>query len=143
MASPMTDTEYRDFMLAGTRTAKLATVRADGRPHNVPVWFTMDGDDILFMTGESSVKAKNIQRERRVTLSVDDETPPYSFVMFEGEATVENVSMDELLKWSTQIGGRYMGADRAEEFGKRNAVPGELLIRVKPVKVVAMKDLAA
>ena len=48
-----------------------------------------------------------------------------------------------MLRWATAIGGRYMGADRAEEFGARNGVPGEFLVRARITKVVAERDIAA
>lgn len=133
--------ESKAFLTKGTRTGKLATVRPDGRPHVVPIWFVLDGDTIVFNTGEKSVKGLNMQRDKRVCLCVDDETPPYAYVMIEG--TVEmSANLDEMLRWSTIIGGRYMGQDRAEEFGKRNAVPGELLVRLTPTKVIFLKDIA-
>lgn len=142
MARDMTPEEYRAFMLDGTRTGKLATVRQDGRPHVAPIWFTMDGDDLLFTTHEKSVKGQNIQRDGRVALTVDDPNPPYSFIIVEGEIEIMNVSPDELVHWATVIGGRYMGADRAVEFGKRNGVPGELLIRLHPTKIIAKLDVS-
>lgn len=137
----MTHDEYRGFMLSGTRTAKLATVRRDGSPHVAPVWFVLDGDDIIFTTGKDTVKGKNILRDGRVGICVDDEEPPFRFAMAEGEAeaTLEDPGM---LHWATRIGGRYMGGDAAEEFGKRNAVPEELLVRVKVEKVVTAMDMA-
>jgi PPOX class probable F420-dependent enzyme len=137
----MTHEEYREFMQEGTRTAKLATVRADGRPHVAPVWFVMDGEEIVFNTGANTVKGRNLLRDGRVALSVDDEEPPFSFVLVEGAARAED-GAEDLLYWATRIGGRYMGEERAEEFGRRNGVPGELLVRVRPVKVVAFKDVA-
>lgn len=145
MAEPMDKAEYEAFMMHGTRTGKLATVRADGRPHVVPVWFVLDDDgSAIFMTAETTVKAKNMRRDNRVVVSVDDENPPYSFVMFEGEAEfLTDISPDEKLRWATRIGGRYMGEDRAEEFGQRNATPEEVVVRVKPTKVVAYRDLTA
>ena len=127
--------ELREFLLSGTRTAKIATVREDGRPHVVPVWIQLDGDEILFTTWHSTVKAENMRRDPRVCLSVDDQVPPYSFVQIEGTARLSDAP-DELLKWATRIGGRYMGADKAERYGKRNSVPGELLVRVSPTKVI-------
>jgi hypothetical protein len=51
--------------------------------------------------------------------------------------------MKELAYWAREIGGRYMGQDQAEAFGKRNAVEGELVVRVRPVKVIATRDMAA
>jgi len=141
MAHKMTDDEWRAFVSAGTRTGKLSTVRADGRPHLAPVWFVLDGDDLVFNTGKDTVKGRNLARDPRVSLCVDDERPPYAFVVCEGTATISE-DPDELLKWAIRIGGRYMGADRGEEFGRRNAVPGELLVRVHVDKVVALAELA-
>jgi hypothetical protein len=48
----------------------------------------------------------------------------------------------DLVRWATRIGGRYMGADRAEEFGRRNGVPPELVVRVIPTRVVAKVEVA-
>ena len=131
MPREMTPDEIRAFLLEGTRTATVATVRADGRPHVAPVWFVLDGDDIIFNTGADSVKGKTLRRDPRVSVAVDDATPPYSFVAVEGIAEVSD-DLDEMLPWSTAIGGRYMGAELAEQFGRRNAVEGELLVRVRP-----------
>jgi hypothetical protein len=72
---------------------------------------------------------------------VDDERPPYSFVVLHGRAQLSE-DPAELRRWATRIGARYMGEDRAEEFGARNGVPGELLVRVRIDKVVAVRDLA-
>jgi PPOX class probable F420-dependent enzyme len=137
----MTEDEYRAFITHGTRTAKIATMRADGRPHVTPIWFVLDGETIIFTTGDTSLKAAAIRRDPRVCLCIDDDTPPFSFVMIEGTATIHPDDPD-LVRWATAIGGRYMGADQAEAFGKRNGVPGESLVRVTPTKIVAEKDIA-
>jgi PPOX class probable F420-dependent enzyme len=160
----MTPDETRAFLLAGTRTGKLATTLADGRPHVTPIWFVLDipslspsqgsgfaatvgkaavaaGDDVVWTTGETSVKAKAIRSDPRVCMCVDDQAPPYSYVMIEGMATLSD-DLDALRHWATVIGGRYMGAERAEEFGNRNAVRGELLVRVTPTRVLARADIA-
>ena len=141
MSSMMLPDEVKRFLAYGTRTAKLATVRADGRPHVVPVWFVLDGDDIVFTTGTTTVKAAAMRRHPRVALCVDDETPPYAYVTVEGTATVDPDAAD-VLAWATRIAARYMGADQAEEYGRRNAVPGEALVRVTPTKIIAEKDVA-
>src|SRR5690349_20825593 len=112
MAEQMTPDERRAFLGEGTRTGKLATVRADGRPHVVPIWFVLDGDDIIFMTGANTVKGRNIRRDGRIALSVDDQQPPYSFVTVEGTATYAD-NPPEALEWSTRIARRYMGPDLA------------------------------
>ncbi|GHF58103.1 PPOX class F420-dependent oxidoreductase [Streptomyces thermodiastaticus] len=141
MAQKMTDEEWREFVSYGTRTGKLATVRADGSPHVAPIWFLLDGDDLVFNTGKETVKGHNLARDGRIALCVDDERPPYSFVVLHGRAQLSE-DPAELTRWATRIGARYMGEDRAEEFGARNGVPGELLVRVRIDKVVAVRDLA-
>src|SRR5207248_4546286 len=127
--------EQRAFLLHGTRTGKLATVRKDGRPHVAPIWFTLHGDTIVFTMGEQTVKAANIRRDARVCLCVDDETAPYAYLMVEGTASLSS-DLEALLHWATRIGGRYMGEELAEKYGKRNGVPGELLVRITPTRVI-------
>ena len=137
----MTEREWRAFVQEGTRTGKLATVRKDGRPHVMPVWFLLDGDDVLFNTGADTVKGRNLRREGRASLCVDDDRPPFAFVTISGPVElVEDVA--EVRRWATAIGARYMGAGRAEEFGARNGVPGELLVRLRAERVVAEAGVA-
>ncbi len=128
-------------MLSQARTGKLATVRDDGRPHVVPVWFDLDGDSIIFTTWHSTVKARNIRRDPRVALCVDDETPPFSYLMVEGTATLSD-DPDDLLRWATRIGGRYMGRHVAEAYGRRNSVEGELLGRITLTRVILQRNIA-
>jgi PPOX class probable F420-dependent enzyme len=137
----MTREEWRAFLQYGTRTGKLATVRKDGRPHVVPVWFVLDGQDIVFTTGARTVKGRALRRDPRACLCVDDENPPYAFVMVDGHATLSD-DLEEMLPYATAIGGRYIGTDRAEEFGRRNAVPGEMLVRLTPTRVLAEDRVA-
>ena len=141
MAQQMTNEQYRSFMLDRARTAVLTTVSTDGRPHTAPIWFDLEGDALVFTTGESTVKGRNMRRDPRVSLCIDEEEPPFHFVVIEGNSELTAGDSD-LLYWATRIGGRYMGADRADEYGRRNAVEGELLVRVTPQKVVAYKNIS-
>lgn len=138
----MTDDEAWAFLgSTPPHTGKLATVRADGRPHVAPIWFALDGREIVFNTGAGTVKGKALSRDPRVALCVDDERPPFSFVIVEG--TVELVDdPGELRRWATIIGGRYMGTDRAEAYGERNGGAGELLVRLRPTRITAAADLS-
>jgi PPOX class probable F420-dependent enzyme len=138
---PMTPAEARVFLLERPRTAKLATVRADGRPHVAPVWFDLDDQGrLVFTTAQDSVKGKSLRRDLRVCLCVDDDTPPFAYVMIEGAASLSD-DLDDLLHWATRIGGRYMGWRQAEAYGKRNGVAGELLVRVEPTHIVAKSNI--
>lgn len=137
----MTPEECRSFLAQDVRTASVATVRPDGRPHVASVWFELDDDALVFTSGAQTVKATNLRHDPRVCIVVDDETPPFAYVQVEGTASFsENPA--ELLYWATRIGGKYMGADQAEAYGKRNGVPGELLVRVRITRLVGEKDIA-
>jgi PPOX class probable F420-dependent enzyme len=134
MATVLTPAEALDWVVAQPRTAKLATVTADGAPHVAPVWVARDGDDLVFNTGADTVKGRALARDDRVSLCFDDERPPFAFVIISGTATISE-DLDEVRRWAGVIGGRYMGAERADEFGERNGVPGELLVRVTPTRI--------
>jgi PPOX class probable F420-dependent enzyme len=139
----MTEQEVRGFLTSEPpHTAMVATVRADGSPHLAPVWYALAEDGALcFTTGSDTVKGRALARDRRIAVCVDDERPPFSFVLLEGAAEVID-DLARVRQWAAVIGGRYMGADRAEEYGARNGVPGELLVRLRPGRVTSARDLA-
>jgi PPOX class probable F420-dependent enzyme len=141
MAREMNADEQREFLSRGTRTAKLATTMRDGSPHVMPVWFVLEGDELVFNTHTHTVKGRNLTRDPRASILVDDEHPPFAFVHMRGRVTLSE-DPDELLRTATEIAGRYMGADRAAEFGARNAVPGELIVRFTPERVIALTDVS-
>ncbi|QUR68250.1 PPOX class F420-dependent oxidoreductase [Mycobacterium spongiae] len=124
------------FLSEGTRTGMLGFVAADGRPLVTPVWFVVDNTDLVFTTALHSPKVLALQRDSRVVICVDDPHPPYSFVQVQGVATVTE-DPHQVLDIATRAGARYMGAARAAEFGHRNAVPGEVAVRVHPTKVIS------
>ena len=137
----MSDDERRRFMSEGTRTGKLATVRADGAPHVAPIWFVLDGDDVVLMTGARTRKGRNLRRDPRASLVVDDERPPFAWARIEGVAELSD-DLGEMLPWSIRIAGRYMGDDQAEVYGRRNAVAGELLVRIRPRRIASEAGVA-
>ena len=138
----VTDPEISAFLTSGTRTGKLAYASADGRPLVVPVWFIVEDGCIVFNTGKKSAKGRALTRDPRTTLCVDLDEPPYAFVQVQGNAELSE-DPGELLRTATAIGTRYMGPDQAEEFGKRNGVPGELVVRLRPTKVLANLNVTA
>jgi PPOX class probable F420-dependent enzyme len=152
----MSKKEIRKFLMQGTFTGKLSTVKKDGSSHIVPIWFVLDDgkkkksatarrakvDDIIFTTNGTSVKAKNIQRDSRVSICVDDQTPPFSFVVVYGTAKIHRYKQRELFRFATKIAQRYMGKEKAELYGRRNSTEGEVLVRIKPTRIIAEKDIA-
>jgi PPOX class probable F420-dependent enzyme len=137
----MTKDDIRRFLLDTPPTAILATTRADGRPHASPVWFDLDGDQIVFTTWYSTVKAANLARDPRLALVVDNDTPPYAFVLVEGTAELDPAA-DDLLDWATRIARRYLGEDLAPLYGARNGFPSEWLVMITPTRIVARKVFA-
>lgn len=146
----MTPDETVAFLCEGTKTGKLAWVGKDGSPHVAPIWFVLDSNtsenaaasfDIIFNTHEATGKAKAMKREGRASMVVDDQEPPYSFVKIDGAITFDD-NLDNVRTTATKIGGRYMGTDRAEEFGARNGVAGELVVRLTPRNVQAKADVS-
>ena len=130
------------FLQAGTRTGKLSYTGVDGRPLVAPVWFIVEDGRVVFNTGKETAKGRALARDSRATLCVDLEEPPYAFVQVQGNAELSE-DPGELLRTATAIAARYVGPELAEEFGKRNGVPGELVVRLRPTKVLATFDMIA
>jgi PPOX class probable F420-dependent enzyme len=133
-------TASRDFLLDGTRTAKIATVGADGRPHVVPVWFTIDTDEIVFSTFSRSVKARNMARDPRVAVAVDKEEAPFGFVSIIGRAELTE-RPDDFLGWTTRIASRYVGVARGPEVGRSFIEIDDLLVRVRMESFVGRAEV--
>jgi PPOX class probable F420-dependent enzyme len=136
----VTDPKISAFLGAGTRTGKLAYAGADGRPLVAPVWFIVEDGTLIFNTGKDTAKGRALARDPRATLCVDLEEPPYAFVQVQGDAELSE-DPGELVRTATAIAARYMGQDRAAEFGERNGVPGELVVRLRPTKVNVAFDM--
>ena len=139
---PMTDDEVWEFLAAAPpHTGKLATTRKDGSPHVAPIWYAVDDRSVVFNTGAESLKGRNLRRDPRAAMCVDDEQPPFAFAILDGTVEITE-DPGELRRWAGIIGGRYMGADQAEAYGDRNGVAGELLVRLRPSRVTAAADIA-
>jgi PPOX class probable F420-dependent enzyme len=130
------DAQVREFLMAGSRTGKLGYLSADGRPLVAPVWFVVEDGALVFNTGKQTAKGRALARDPRATMCVDLEEKPFAFVQVQGEAELSE-DPAELVRTAIAIAARYMGADVAEEFGKRNGVAGELVVRLRPTKVLA------
>lgn len=135
----ITDSDVHAFLSLGTRTGKLGYIAGDGRPLVAPIWFLVEDGELVFTTGADSAKGKAIARDPRLVLCVDLEESPYGFVQVQGEARTSD-DPDELVRIATAAARRYVGDERAEEFGRRNGTPGELVVRVRPTRVITSFD---
>ena len=145
----MSKAEVARFLMQGTFTGKLATVKKDGSPHVVPIWFVVENGkgrgkagNIILTTGDTSVKANNIQHDDRVSICIDDQKPPFSFVTIHGTAKIYPYKQKEVLEWATKIAERYVGKKNAKTYGEVNSGEGAVLVRIKPTKVIAEKDIS-
>ncbi|ANN17498.1 PPOX class F420-dependent enzyme [Amycolatopsis orientalis] len=140
MPEKMTDEQRRAFLAEGTRTAVFATARPDGRPHAVPVWFAVDGEDILVNLGIDTVKGRTLKENPRVAVVAEDPRPPYSFVSVEGVAEIVS-DPDAVRSGSALIAERYLGEAGQETIDgwlEYATSPGKVLVRVRPENIVAI-----
>jgi PPOX class probable F420-dependent enzyme len=148
----MSNEEIARFVMQGTFTGKLATVKKDGGSHVVPIWFVLDNENskrrskignIIFTTYSASVKANDIRRNNRVSICIDDQIPPFSFVTMFGTAKIYPYKPKEVLKWATKIAERYMGKKNAKAYGRRNSGEGAVLVKINSTKIIAEKNIAS
>jgi PPOX class probable F420-dependent enzyme len=136
----MSKEECLQFLRSPVRTGKLATMCKDERPLVVPVWYDLEGDTLVFMTAQDSVKARNMRRDPRVSLCVDDEVTPFAYVELDGTVVMSD-DADQGLYWATRLGGRYMGQELAETYGKINSGAGVLTVHVTPTHLHGYKEV--
>ena len=132
--------EARAFLAAGARTAKIATASPKGKPHVAPVWFIVDGEDLVFITTATSAKGRHLHANPRAAAVVEDDSFPYAFVVVRGRVTLDDEPPDRL-EWATRIASRYVPG-RAGEFGARNDAPGETVVRLHLERVFGQAELA-
>ncbi len=135
----MTREQAMEFLAVGARTGKVATASRDGQVHVAPLWFVVDGQDLVFVTTATSVKGRHLHANPRAALCVDDDTYPCAFVTARGTAVLQDDAPD-LLRWTTQIARRY-APEHVERYAIRNAAPGETLVRLRAEHVVGCGEV--
>ncbi len=134
--------QLQAFLTAPVRPGILGTTRKNGRPHLAPVWYVLDGPDTLyFNTGSDTIKGRTLRRTGWAALTVQDDRPPFSYAGVSGPVELIE-DLEQVRHWAAILGGRYMGAERAQEYGDRNAVPGELLCRLQIEQRYGVRDVA-
>jgi PPOX class probable F420-dependent enzyme len=96
-------------LVDGPNTAHLATVLPDGSPHCVPLWIGTDGDRVAFFTGPDSRKARNLEVDPRVAISVVDQHQPYRMAAIRGRVT-ERLDGEPARAIIDRISTTYTGA---------------------------------
>lgn len=137
MPGPMGVARQQEFLAEGTRTAILVTMRASGRPHAVPVWYALDGSDIVVFTQADSVKGRALRANPAVTVVVDDDRPPFAFVTVEGTAELSREPA-ELRRCVGLIAERYLPPDKVADFIEYGAGPDNMLVRIHSTHVISL-----
>jgi PPOX class probable F420-dependent enzyme len=95
-------------LLDGPNYAHIATVLPDGGPHSVPVWIGLEGDRIAFLTGPGSRKARNLDHDSRVAISLTARDNPYTMAVIRGHVA-ERIDGDEAWAIIDRISCKYTG----------------------------------
>jgi uncharacterized protein len=125
------ETERQEF-LAALHVAVLSVAAADGRPPaSVPIWYDYaPGGNIRINTGAASRKSKLIERAGAVTLVVQNEQPPYQYVVVEG--TVVNTTRPTPRDVREEIAIRYLGEEGGRAFIRSMEGQDTVLFTVRP-----------
>lgn len=113
--------------------ANLATLNADGSPQVTPVWVDFDGKNVLINTAKGRVKTRNLEREKRVALSIADPENPYRYVGIQGRVTgMTEAGADAHID---KMAMKYMGK---EKYPLRASGEVRVIVTIAPDKVFTM-----
>jgi PPOX class probable F420-dependent enzyme len=132
----MTDDELRAF-LDEQRIVQVTTIGPSGRPHLMPLWYVVDGDELIGWTFAKSQKAKNLERDPHATIGIDDgvEYQDLRGVMMECDVTLER-EPDEVVKFGLALAARYApGIEGTEDAFRAQAVK-RVGLRFTPTRTV-------
>jgi len=125
-------TERQLRFVAKPRIGRLATVRPDGSPHTAPVWYRYEDGVFIVLTEPSSRKGRNIRRDARVELCIDDDQPPYHTVIVRGRATFAG-RPDDAFREALAI--HYLGEEGGRRYIREQGHPLNEIVRIVPEDV--------
>jgi PPOX class probable F420-dependent enzyme len=121
-------------------TAAIATIRADGTPQQVPVWYRWDGEAILVWTDESRAWFRNLLRDDRVSVAVFESAPPWGATIIRGRASHRTGEERELIDECRRITARYVPAGEVDAVLARWVKGPQTIVRVEPVAISAWAE---
>lgn len=126
--------EMQEFLARGN-IARLATVKADGSPFVIPVWYDWDGRDFFVVGRKRSGWVENIRHEPRVTLLIDADEPPFPKVVVEGEAVITGSRLSDWIDIGRRMVRRYYGPDAGDGYLQATLDQPRFTIRISPKKL--------
>jgi PPOX class probable F420-dependent enzyme len=133
----MSDEELRDF-LAEHKVVSVATIGPSGRPHLVPLWYTVDGTTLRSWTYAKSQKAKNLERDPRATLQVEDGELYHELrgAMMECDVSIER-EPDEVAMYGLALFERFVPVNDDVENMVRGQAPKRIGLTFHPTRIVS------
>jgi len=128
----MFDKQTRSI-LTKPEIVRLTTIQPDGYPHTVPVWFMLDGDDIIIFTGRGSRKVKNALENRKGNISFGGDPVGSSCYTIEGDIEIED---DPDHRLTAKITRHYESPEKAEAYLAAWKDDPHVILRLKPRKVI-------
>ena len=128
----MTQGEIEEF-LSKPNLARIGTLNSDGSPPCDPVWFILGDDYVTFTTGKKTRKARNLSRDNRVCLCVDERDNPNRSVVLNGNT----VSLGDMTReYLLEISIHYLGEERGKEYSEEMEEPSTIY-RIELSKVIS------
>jgi PPOX class probable F420-dependent enzyme len=125
-------TDPQRAFLAVPRIARLATIDRDGYPHVVPIWFGLDGDDIVFMSDRENTKVRNALARPQGAVSIGGDRDDDAGYLIRGVLSVYD---DVGHAVAHQLLSHYENKARADELAAEWANDDIVVIRLKPTKI--------
>ncbi len=127
MTAKLTEKAVR--LIEGKNFAHLATLMPDGSPHVSPMWLDREGDFIMMNTAQGRVKCRNVLRDPRVAISINDQKDPYDRVIITGR--VVEVTTEGARDHISRLSRKYTGTSF-------QLIPGQVrvILRIEPERVI-------
>ena len=129
--SDLTPEQMAEF-LERPLVAVMVTLRADGSPHAIPIWYEYRGGDFIVFTSDTFVRVKNLQRDNRAAITVSNHEEPYMYVSAEGPVSITS---DGVAETGLSIARRYMG-ERGDRFLEEVLDEHSVLLRLTPERIL-------
>ena len=124
--------ERREF-LEQHRLAIVGVPRRAGPPHMSPVYYVVDGDDIVISTTASRFKARAIGKNPDVSLCVIGEQPPFPYLLVYGKGSIEEGgAVDVMMRIGERMTGNPLPESARPAVEERARKEGRVVLRVRP-----------
>jgi PPOX class probable F420-dependent enzyme len=130
-------TEGQREFLDKQRLCIVGFARKAGPPHMSPVYYALDGDEIIISTTASRLKAKAVRRNAEVSLCVLGEAPPFPYLLIYGKGTIEDEgAVDVMMKIGERMTGNPVPESARAAVEERARTEGRVVLRVVPERAL-------